>query len=139
MLDAYEAQRLLEGLKGTTELARSRMRRGTQNAEDASGALARGDMEAAREAAGEAGGRFRELARHVEGLTAAELAGKIGVARDLAAELAERQRDLASRLDQEAPGGRHGQDQSQVPIAVGRVASIPPGERANRRERQFRQ
>ncbi len=105
VLDAYEAQRLLEGLDSMTELARSRMQRGTQDAEEASGALARGDLEAAREAAGEAGGRFRELARHVEGLTADELAGKIGVARDLAAELAERQRDVASRVDQEAPPG----------------------------------
>jgi hypothetical protein len=105
VLDAYEAERIMQGLEGMTELARSRMRRGTQEAEEASGALARGDRDAAREAAGEAGGEFRELARHVEGLTASDLAGKIGISRDLAADLAERQRGLANRLDRDAPPG----------------------------------
>ena len=141
VLDAYEAQRLLEGLKGTTELARSRMQRGTQNAEDASGALARGDMEAAREAAGEAGGRFRELARHVEGLTAAELAGKIGVARSgggvggTSARFGEPPRPRGTTR-----GGR--QHQSQVPIAVGqRWTSIHTREKgpSRRGARQLRQ
>lgn len=99
VLDAYEAERLLQGLNGMTELARNRMRRGTQDAEDASGALARGDRDAAREATAKAGAHFRELARHVEGLTAGDLAGKIGISRDLAAELAERQRGWANRLD----------------------------------------
>jgi hypothetical protein len=105
VLDAYEAEKLMAALGDMTELARSRMRRGKEDAEQASDALARGDKGAAREAAGKAGGVFRELAQHVEGLTARDLAGKIGAARDLSAALAERQRGLANRLDQEPPPG----------------------------------
>ncbi len=105
VLDAHEVQRMMSGLDGMTELAQSRMARSTKRAEDASGALARGDTDEARKAAGEASGMFKELARHVAGLSARDLAGKIGNARDLSSELAHRERGLADRLDQDAPPG----------------------------------
>ena len=105
VLDAYEAEKLMAALGDMTELARSRMRRGTEDAEQASDALARGDKGTARDAAGKAGGVFRELAQHVEGLTARDVAGKLGAARDLSVAMAERQRGLANRLDQEPPPG----------------------------------
>ena len=87
----------MAGLEGMTELAEQRMTRGTQRAEEASSALARGETDEAREAARDASDQFRELARHVAALSAAELAAKIAVARDLAADLAERERGLGDR------------------------------------------
>ena len=92
--DAYEAQQKMAGLASMTELAEQRMTRGTQRAEEASSALARGETDEAREAARDASDQFRELARHVAALSTAELAAKIAVARDLAADLAERERRL---------------------------------------------
>ena len=105
VLDAHEVQRMMAGLDNRTELAESRMARSTQRAEDVSGALARGDTEDARDAAGEVSGLFKELARHVAGLSARDLAGQIGAARDLSAELAMRQRALAGRFGEDAPPG----------------------------------
>ncbi len=99
VLDAYELQQMMQNIDKLTELARRRMTRGTQRAEESANALARGDSDTARESAGDARRQFSELARHVAGLSARDIAGRVGAARDLAAELAETVRALANRLD----------------------------------------
>ena len=111
VLEAYEAQQMMAGLDGMTELARQRMAQGTQRAEGASSALARGETDEAKEAAREASGQFRELAKQVAALSAAELAAKIAATRDLTAELAERERELGDRFGaEETPGRSAGSD-----------------------------
>lgn len=108
--DAYEAQQGMANLEGMTELAEQRMTLGTQRAEEASGALARGETDAARNAARDAGDQFRELARQVAALSAAELAAKIAVARDLTADLAERERGFGD-LCGTRPSNAHSLDE----------------------------
>ena len=70
--EAYEIQRVMEKIDALTDLAKGRMARAVQTAEQASGALARGSTGEAAPKAGEAAAMFRELAAHVEGLLAAE-------------------------------------------------------------------
>ncbi len=127
VLDAYEVKQMLAKLESMTELAQRRMARSTQLAEDVSGALARGDTDNARKAAGEARRLFDELARHTAGLGARDLADKIGAARDQAAELAQRQRALADRFHDDARSGM------PSPSTASEIASRKSG--ADRRSR----
>ena len=96
--EAYDIQRVMEGIDRLTELAQTRMQRAAGKAEQASGALARGATDEAREASREAGAMFGELAEHVEGLLGPEPAQRIAAARDLASQLAQLQRQLAGAL-----------------------------------------
>jgi hypothetical protein len=123
--EAHDAQRMMDALRGMTELARNRMARGTRRAEEASEALAVDDPDSARQAAGEAGELFRELAGQLNGLIARDVPGRIRAARDMSAGLAEGQRDLASRMGlpsegMSAPRGRSGEGQQDAAQAAQR-------------------
>ena len=92
--EANAIQRVMSNVDALTELARGRMARAVQTAEQASGALARGSTGEAAPKTGEAAAMFRELAAHVEGLSAAEIARRIALSADLAEKLARREREL---------------------------------------------
>jgi len=111
--EAFAVEQVMQRIDALTELARSRMARATEKAEQVSDALMQGDSEQAAKAAGEAEPMFRELAQHVEGLLAEEAAGRVAAARDLADKLAQRERELGDSLPDGPPPSPSSSSSSQ--------------------------
>jgi len=107
--EAAEIQKVMDKMKGLSDLAKSRIADALKTAEGASGSLEKGDSKAAMESAGKATGMFRELARNVEALAAAETSQRIAMARDISEEIAKSERDLASELERQGNGGNEPQ------------------------------
>ncbi len=103
--EAHAIQRIMQDLDEVTELARSRMAEATKRAEQAAGALARGNSDEAAKASDEAGRGFRQLAEHVDGLLAGETSQRVAASRDLANRLAQRQRDLTDAVPESTRPG----------------------------------
>jgi hypothetical protein len=135
--EATELQRQMEGIDGITNLARERMKAATEDADAASGALVRRDVEEAAEQAGDAAGQFRELARQVAGLLAGETARQVAMTRDIAAEIAFRNEELADELEQEQRGrngarGSRNDEQEPRERTGGRPGERDPEDEADR-------
>jgi hypothetical protein len=112
--EALDVQRLLEGMTGISDLAKSRMKSAVEAADAAGGALQRNEREPAADSARDAAQKFRELARHVAGLVEDEAARQVAMARDLAGEIAYRDQELADQLEKPQQGGG-GKPQSPPP------------------------
>ena len=113
-LEARDVEKALEKLKSATDLSKQRMAEAAKAAEAASAALERQKPDEARDAAGEAEQKFRELADQVAALAAKEQADRIAAAQKMAAELARRQQEFKDRLAQsEANSGFDGNSQRE--------------------------
>jgi len=92
---ARELDDQLKKLEVVSELAKARMARAAGKAEQAAGALARGNTKEAAEATKSGAGMLHEIARQVKGEVTREVAEELAMARDLADELARREAELA--------------------------------------------
>jgi hypothetical protein len=100
------------------------MGQATENAEQAAGAMTRGNTKEATERSGQAAKMFDELAQHVEGMVSNELARRIAMARDLAGKLAEGERKLGE--------GVPGDDRSETTNQAGSQSqATQQGEQSN--------
>jgi hypothetical protein len=112
VVEAGDIQRIMEKMKDVSDLAKGRIADALKVAEQASGALERGDSKDASKAVEKASGMFRELAKNVEALAAGETAQRIAMARNMSEEISQSERDLAAELErQNQPGA--GSDQTQ--------------------------
>lgn len=121
-LEAREVQKALEKLKNATELAKARMEEAAKAAEGAAEALDRGKTDDAREGAGEAKEKFRDLAEQVKGLVAQEQADRLAAAQQMAADLARRQDEFKDRLassESEGPDGGRPPEEEKRMIGAG--------------------
>ena len=98
---ARELEDQLKKLEVVSDLAKARMAKAAGKAEQAAGALARGNTKEAAEATKSGAGVLHEVARQVKGEVTREVAEELAMARDLAEELARREAELG-----ELPGDR---------------------------------
>lgn len=103
--EAADIQRVMDKIKNVSDLAKSRIAEAQKKAEQASGALERGDSKGAADEAGKATGMFRELARNVQALGAAETSQKIAMARNVSEEISQSERDFANAVDRQQNEG----------------------------------
>ena len=118
-LEAHDIDAKMQNLDMLTDLARERMTFAAATAEEAAGALSRGDTDKAAESAKLAEAQFGELAAQVEALLAAEIADRIAKARDMANRLAQQQQQLTAQLQnrqgRNGNGGQSGQSDQTDP------------------------
>jgi hypothetical protein len=103
VLETQDLQRLLNESDDASDLAKERMQAATAKADEAAGALSRGDRAAAEQAADAAAEMFAELSRQVAALLAEETTQQLAMARDIAADLTFRGRGLADELEDSDP------------------------------------
>ncbi|MEZ6061082.1 MAG: hypothetical protein R3C19_12020 [Planctomycetaceae bacterium] len=107
-LEARDIEAKMQTLDQLTDLARDRMTAAAETAEEAAGALSRGDTDAAATLAEQAEAQFGELAEHVASLLADEIAERIARARDIASRLAQQQQQLNRQIQNQFGNGGMG-------------------------------
>jgi hypothetical protein len=131
-LESREIETVLGRLNGVTDLTKERIAAAAKSAEEAAAALAKGEMPAAQDSAGEAGKQFRELVDQVKALVAQEQAQRIAAAQQMASQLARQQQDFVDRLAKaDQPGGGSGEPKENEEDKPGAGQQKKPGEEQN--------